>query len=153
VRLAREARETGASRRSLLGLGTLVGLGYSIDLGAGPVLLVCAGALVAWRCRGLGAVGWLALGAGPWLALHHVGNHAVGGTFGQANALPEYFLWEGCPFTAQTLTGQWNHDGAGHFAVYALALLFGKHGFIGHNLPLFLALPAIVMLLWRRVPE
>src|SRR5262249_28635478 len=32
-------------------------------------------------------------------------------------------------------------------------LLFGKHGFIGHNLPLFLALPAVVLLLRRRTTE
>src|SRR5262249_10246694 len=42
--------------RRLLALGGLAGLGYVIDLGAGPVLLVCALALVAWHGRRFGPV-------------------------------------------------------------------------------------------------
>jgi hypothetical protein len=152
-RLAEAIREGRAPWGPLAWAGTLAGLGYSIDLGAGPPLLACALLLVAWRCRDLRALGVFALAALPWLALHHAVNYATGGTFQPANAVPEYFLWEGCPFTPQNMTGVWNHDGLGRCLLYAAALLFGKHGFIGHNLPLFLALPAVVMLLWRRRAE
>ncbi|HYT90001.1 MAG TPA: hypothetical protein VEL76_14945, partial [Gemmataceae bacterium] len=143
----------GFTWRWLAGLGTLAGLGYATDLGAGPPLLVCSLGLVAWRCRSGRAVGLFLLGALPWLVLHHAVNYATGGTFKPANAVPEYFLWDGCPFTPKNMTGVWNHDGFGGFVVYALALLFGKHGFVGHNLPLFLALTAMVVLLWRRTVE
>jgi hypothetical protein len=153
VRLAEATRAGRGPWGLLAAVGTLAGLGYTIDLGAGPPLLVCALALVAWRCRSWRALAVCGLAAVPWLALHHAVNYATGGTFKPANAVPEYFLWEGCPFTPQNMTGVWNHPGAGHFLLYAAALLFGKHGFIGHNLPLFLALPAVVVLLRRRTAE
>jgi hypothetical protein len=153
ARLAEAILEGPAPWAVLAWAGTLAGLGYSIDLGAGPPLLVCALLLVAWRCRNLRALAVFVLAALPWVGLHHAVNYATGGTFKPANAVPEYFLWPGCPFTARNMTGVWNHDGVGHFLLYAAALLFGKHGFLGHNLPLFLALPAVVLLLWRRPRE
>jgi hypothetical protein len=137
------------SRILLASLGALAGLCYSIDLGSGPVLLTCAAALAIFRCRDwLGVASFLA-GVTPWLVLHHVVNYAVGGTFKPANAVPEYFHWTGCPFTQENMTGGWHHHSFGHFLVYALALLEGKKGFLGHNLPLFLCLPA-VFVLWPR---
>ena len=51
------------------------------------------------------------------------------------------------------MTGLWNHRSIGHFLIYSVALLFGKRGFFGHNLPLFLTLPGVVALLRRRTPE
>jgi hypothetical protein len=148
LNLAGLAEERHAWR--LVVIGTLAGLGYSIDLGCGPVLLACTLVLVGWRCRGPLPVGLFLLAALPWLGLHHALNYATGGTLAPANAVPEYFRWEGCPFNEQNLTGGWKHDGVGRFLVYAAALLFGKHGFLGHNLPLLLALPAAVVLLRRR---
>jgi hypothetical protein len=136
----------------LLGAGTLTGFGYTIDLGAGPVLLLCAAGLVANRCRHVAALAAFGLAALPWLVLHHSLNYAVGGTLKPANAVPEYFLWPGCPFNPQNMTGSLNHS-AGHFLTYATALLFGKRGFIGHNLPLFLFLPALGFLLTKRPRE
>jgi hypothetical protein len=153
VRLAERVRAGRGQRALLVGLGTLAGLGYSIDLGAGPVLLVCILAVVVYRCRSLGAVAFFALAALPWLALHHAVNYAVGGTWQPANAVAEYFRWPGCSFSPENMTGVWNHDGIGHCLTYAAALLAGKKGFLGHNLALFLAVPAIVVLLWRRTPE
>jgi hypothetical protein len=153
VRLAERAGSGQTYRPLLLGLGTLAGLGYAVDLGAGPVLLVCTLAVMAYRCRSLGSLGYFVLAALPWLALHHAVNYAVGGTWKPANSVPEYFQWPGCTFNPQNMTGAWNHSGIGHFLTYAAALLVGKQGFLGHNLPLFLAVPAIVMLLWRRTPE
>jgi hypothetical protein len=145
----------------LVGLGALAGLGYTIDLGTGPVLLVCTLALVAYRGwhRAGSLPGLLTplvpclLGALPWLVLHHALNYAVGGTWVPANAVAEYLRWPGCPFTPQTMTGGWKHDGPGSFLLYAAALLLGKRGFLVHNLPLLLAVPALVLLLWRRVSE
>src|SRR5439155_9448065 len=67
-------------RMRLLGLGALTGLGYTMDLGAGPVLLLCVLALLAYRCPRLGSLGAFALAALPWLLLHHALNYWVGGT-------------------------------------------------------------------------
>jgi hypothetical protein len=153
VRLAQASRDRSISAWLLFGLGTLAGFGYTIDLGAGPVLLVCTLALVLYRCRRPVPVLVFALAALPWLALHHAVNYAVGGSWQPANAVPEYFQWPGCPFNARNMTGGWNHGSVGHFLTYAAALLVGKNGFLGHNLALFLALPAIVLLLARRTAE
>ena len=153
--LARLGTEPGATQSwgLVAGLGTLAGFGYSIDLGTGPPLFVCALALVVWRCRSVRGVGLFLLAALPWLAVHHVVNYAVGGTVKPANAVPEYFLWEGCPFNAENMTGTWKHNDVVDFLSYALSLLFGKRGFVGHNMPLFLAVPALAVLLWRRGSE
>jgi hypothetical protein len=150
--LSVEARAGQVSWLRLLRLGTLAGLGYTIDLGVGPVLLACTLALVAFRSRCLGAVAIFTLAALPWLALHHAVNYAVGGTLVPANAVAEYLHWPGSPFTTQNMTGALNHSPAS-FLTYAAALLLGKRGFIGHNLPLFLALPGMVVLLRQRSPE
>jgi hypothetical protein len=128
-------------------MGCLAGLGYAIDLGAGPALL--AAVLLDARLRG----GWrgvlLALaGALPWLALHHALNYALAGTWKPANAEPRFFLWPGCPFDPESLTGGWHHPDALSFVMYSLDLLFGKDGFLTHNLPLLLALPGFVVV-WR----
>jgi hypothetical protein len=137
--------------RRVLALGWWAGLAYSIDLGAGPVLLLCTLGLVAARCRRPWLIALFLLAASPWLVLHHAVNYAVGGTFKPANAVAEYFDWPGCTFSTQNMTGAWNHGSIGHFLVYAAALLFGKRGFIGHNLPLYLVFPALAVL-WRKKP-
>jgi hypothetical protein len=151
--LAEDARAGRVSWPRLLGLGTLAGLGYTIDLGAGPVLLACTLGLVAFRCRRAGAVAAFLAAAVPWLALHHAVNYAVGGTLAPANAVAAYLQWPGSPFTPQTMTGGWKHASAAHLLVYAVDLLLGKQGFVGHNLPLFLAVPALGYLAWRRTAD
>ena len=151
--LAEEARMRRIPWLRLIGLGTLTGLGYTIDLGTGPVLLACTLGVVAYRCRSFRLLAVFVLAALPWLALHHAGNYAVGGTFRPANAVPQYLQWPGSPFTPQSMTGTWNHRSFGHFLTYAAALLVGKRGFLGHNLPMFLAVPGIIALLRWRTPE
>jgi hypothetical protein len=153
VRLAETEKHGPVTWLRLCGIGALAGLGYAIDLGAGPVLLVCTFAVVAFRCRRLSAVVLCGLAALPWLVLHHAVNYATGGTFKPANAVPEYFQWPGCGFTPENLTGSWHHASFGDFLLYAAGLLVGKRGFLGHNLVLFLALPALVFLLRRRIAE
>ena len=152
VRLANAQRAGRAPWPLLAWLGTLAGLAYNLDLGSGPMLLLCFAALLAFRCRGIPPLVVFGLAALPWLATHHVINYAIGGTFKPMNAVPEYSLWPGCPFTAQNLTGGWNHT-PGHFLLYLASLLFGKRGFVTHDLPLFLAIPALVVLLRRRPAE
>src|SRR5205807_640004 len=103
-------------------LGSLAGLAYTIDLGAGPVLLLSTFAWLALRCPHARAWAIFALAALPWLMLHHVVNYGVGGTFKPANAVAEYLQWPGSSFNLQNMTGAWNHQGIGHFLVYAAAL-------------------------------
>ncbi len=153
--LGEESRHGGAGWPRAARLGLLAGLAYTIDLGLGPVLLLCTFLLVVARCRRLLPLAVFLLAALPWLALHHALNYAVGGTWGPANAVPEYFRWPGSPFHAGNLTGGWVHQSVGHFLLYAASMMFGKRGFFGHNLPLFLLLPGLGVLLrlrWRR-PE
>jgi len=149
---ADEASRHRAPRLRLAWLGTLAGLGYTLDLGAGPILLAGLLVLTAYRYRRVGPLALVVGGAVPWLVAHHLINYAIGGTFKPINSVPAYSAWPGCPFTAESLTGTWKH-GVGHFCVYALALVLGKRGFIGHNLPLFLTLPGLALLLRRRPAE
>jgi hypothetical protein len=139
------AREIAGWNRLLI-LGTLAGLAYTIDLGAGPPLLLCLLLLVAVRRRSALQVATVLLAALPWVLVHHALNYAVGGTWKPANANPEYFNWPGSPFPPQALTGAWNHQSFLELVSYALALLFGKHGFLTHNLPLCLLLTTFPLL-------
>lgn len=150
ARLAEEARAGQVSQRRVVGLGMLAGLGYTIDLGSGPILLACTLALVAYRCRAFKPIAMFVLATSPWLAIHHAVTYAIGGTFGPANAVPEYVVWPGSPSTVRNMTGTWNHPSIGHFLIYTAAMLFGKRGFFGHNLPLFLTLPGLVAVRRRR---
>ena len=116
---------TAARWPRLAGIGALAGIAYSIDLGTGPVLCVCAGATVVWRCRRLTPAAVFVAAALPAILAHHALNYAVGGTFKPANANPEFFLYPGCPFTPETMTGNLKHS-VGSFLLYAASMLFGK---------------------------
>jgi hypothetical protein len=139
------------SPRMLLA-GGLAGLAYTIDLGAGPVIMLGAAGLVAYR-RGASRLLPFAAAALPFVALHHVLNYMIGGTFGPANAHVEYLTWPGSPFNAGNATGGWTHASFGHFLVYAFGLLVGHKGFVIHNLPLLLVVPATAWLVRRRGPR
>src|SRR5207248_3725986 len=125
----------------LAGLGTLLGLGYNIDLGSGPLFFVCGLALVVWRTRRPVPILVVLLASAPWLVACHGLNLAIGGVAGPLNAVPAYFDWPGCPFNTRNMTGVLRH-GPGQLVLYSLGLLLGKHGLLSHNLPLLLALPA-----------
>jgi hypothetical protein len=133
--------------------GTLAGGGYSLDLGVGPVLLLCTTGLVVFRTRSFVDFGCFAFAALPWLAAHHTVNYLTGGTLGPANSVPEYLAWPGSPFSTANMTGGWAHGTIGHSLLYAAALLFGKHGFLNYNLPLCLAAVGFVVLIRRRIVE
>jgi hypothetical protein len=135
-----------------LALGCLAGLGYTIDLGLGPTLLAAIGGWAVWHCwraRQMRPFVLFALAALPWLALHHTVNYAVAGTLGPANANPAYFDWPGSPFDTKTMTGRWKHANAGAFVVYALDLLVGQRGFLGHNLMLYAVVVGLPIVLLR----
>jgi hypothetical protein len=156
LNLAWLAEGVGAGRVSwprLVAIGTLAGLGYALEGGTGPVLGACTLALVVFRCRRLGPVAVCLLAALPWLVVHHALNYAIGGTFKPVNAVPEYFDYPGSGFSSANMTGSWHHASIGDFLYYAATLLIGDRGFIDANLPLFLAVPALVVLLLRRTPH
>jgi hypothetical protein len=147
-------RDNGESGLVRLGwIGCLVGAGYSIDLGVGPALIATSGMFVLYRTRALPSLAAFGCAMAPWLLLHHAVNFAVGGSLGPANANAAYFQWPGCSFNSQNMTGGWHHASLGEFGLYAFSLLFGKRGFVGHNLPLFLAFPAGFALLRQRSRE
>jgi hypothetical protein len=150
ARLAAETRAGHVAWPRLFGLGSLGGAAYTIDLAAGPLLLVCVLAAVVYRCRAAAPAAVFMLAALPWIIAHHALNYAVGGTFGPANVVAAYLQWPGAPFGPANMTGVAHHT-LGSFSIYAPALLLGKRGFIGHDLPLALALPAAIAL-WQRHP-
>jgi hypothetical protein len=128
-------------------IGALVGFGYTVDLGVGPVLLAATAAWIAIQLRKRPRVIVLAgVCALPFVLLHHVINYSIAGTIGPANAVADYLRWPGSPFLSQPITGGWNHPSVTRFVLYSLDMLFGKRGIFGHDLPLFLVLfaaPAI----------
>jgi hypothetical protein len=134
-------------------IGLWMGLGYTIDLGVGPILVLSTTAIVAYQLRQVKVVAAFLLASAPPAMLHHAVNYSIGGTFFPANSVVEYVTYPGSTFTAATMTGGWQHDSAGHLLLYLAALLFGKKGFIGHNLPLFLIVPGTFVLLARRPKE
>lgn len=152
TRFAQELAQGRTSWALLVAIGGLGGLGYVLDLGTGPVLLLCLGGWTLFRCRRLGPTLAVVGGAVPLVAIHHWFNYLIGGTIAPMNTVPEYSVWPGSPFTASNLTGGWMHSWS-HLGEYALAMLLGKKGLVGHNLPLFIALPALAALLWRRLPQ
>ncbi|HEV7225927.1 MAG TPA: hypothetical protein VGN42_24685 [Pirellulales bacterium] len=157
AQFAKSLPQAGAAGRSkgpeLALAGSLAGLAYTIDQGAGPPLLVAAAAIVAYRARRrVSALAIFGVAAVPWLAAHHAINYALGGTFKPIGSVPEYFDWPGSPFNADNMTGVWRHESLGDLVLYALGLLFSpRWGFFWHNLPLLLLLPG-AFALWRRRP-
>jgi hypothetical protein len=96
----------------------------------------------------------LAILAGlPWFAFHHVVNYRMGGTFGPANAVPEYLAWPGSTFDESNMTGGLKHGSLDKAAIYALDMLFGKKGLLAHNLALLLPLVMLPWLIGKRYPE
>jgi ADP-heptose:LPS heptosyltransferase len=151
VRLAREAEAGRVSWLRLAGLGTLAGLTFNLDLGSGPLLLMALLGLVVYRCRRAGPVLLFLLAAAPWVAVGIGINRVLGGVWKPMNMVPEYSTWPGCPFTPENMTGFSRH-GPYDLAVYTLSLLIGKKGFLVHNLPLLLGIPALAVLP-RRSPH
>jgi hypothetical protein len=147
------SRTRNFSTGELVVVGSLAGAGYTLDFVIGSILVLGIVALTIARSRAWAPPLLILSAAFPWFLLHHALNYMIGGTFLPANANPEYFQWPGCPFTVELLTGGWRHHGAYEFVGYALDLLVGGRGFLGHNLPLLLALAGAVWLLGRAIAE
>jgi hypothetical protein len=132
-------------------LGLLASIGYALDLGAGPPFVLALAGMAALRRGGLARLSIFLAAALPIFLLHHVLNYRIGGTLTPANAHAPYVQWPGSPFAA--MTGQWHHANSAAFGLYALELLFGKAGFVIHNLPLLLGLPGFFILARKRPAE
>lgn len=136
---------------NLIGLGTLAGFGFVLDFGSGPPLVACLFGLVWWTTRSARSVLVFTAAAAPWIAASLAVNYAVGGVWKPLNMYPEHFQFPGSPFSPENMTGFLQHQPINQF-LYAGGMLFGKHGFLNHNLPLMLAI-AGVPLLRRGHPE
>jgi hypothetical protein len=146
--LSRIAHVPSPTPGAWLAAGALGGLAYTLDLGAGPLLLACTFGLVCYRARRLGPVALFVLAAMPVVVLHHGITWSIGGTLAPLNSTPEFLRWPGSPFDAGNATGLLHHS-PGSFIVYAADILFGKRGFLLHNLPVLLLIPGIAAM-WRR---
>lgn len=136
-------------------LGTLVGLGYTVDLAVGPAVALAVGAwavIVSIQLRSARPVTLLFLAAFPWCVAHHLMVWDFAHTLGPPGAKPEYLDWPGSPFSPKNMTGLWHHRGVGAVARYAVDLLLGLRGFAWHNLPMLLGVVGLPSL-WRGRPE
>ena len=130
VRLA-EARAAGRLPWGwLAALGTLAGLGYTIDLGVGPVLVVCAVALVACPLPAAGGR-WLvfALAALPWLAAAPRGQlrHRRHAACRPTRCRPTS-TGPAARSTPDNMTGGWKHDERRPLPALRGDLLVGQAG-------------------------
>ncbi len=130
-------------------IGTLAGLGYAIEQASGALLLAGAVVIAAHYGRRWGGAVVAACAALPWVLLHHGVTYSFAHTLRPIGAVPEFFNYPGSEFHAGNLTGLWNHKSLAAFADYSWRLLFGGRGFIQSNVPLLLAAPAGLLLLWR----
>lgn len=135
--VADAARANRTAWGSLVGLGTLAGLGFNLDFGSGPLLVAVVFGTVVWRTRRVWPAVVYSLAVLPWVAAGVGLNYAIGGVWLPINMYPEHFDFPGSPFSAANLTGYRRHGPLDQL-LYAGAMLFGKHGFLNHNLPLLL---------------
>ncbi|HEY2663231.1 MAG TPA: hypothetical protein VGI47_02735, partial [Candidatus Binataceae bacterium] len=141
------ARRISPVRGRPLLIGSLAGFAYAVDPGAGMVLAFFAYVTVGIVERKATSLALGLVAASPWIAAHHALNYSIGHTIAPANTVVAYLSWPGSGFDASNITGTLPNRSAWRTAEYSLALLFGKRGFVGHNLALFLAIPATVVLL------
>lgn len=139
-------------RKSLIS-GALAGLLYALDPAIGPVLVVTLVVLLAIQYRSARPVIVMLLSAAPWFALHHWLNYKIGGGFWPANSNPSAFAWPGSPFSAENMTGIFQERDPLQTLTYAMGLLFDRAGFLNYNLPVYLVLPGVVILLKMRPRE
>jgi len=133
--------------RQLCAIGGLIGLGYAIDLGVGPVLVLSVTAYIAARTKSWRCVILVLAASFPWFALHHALNYMICGTFKPVGSTPAFFLWPGSHWVAEKLTGVgWAHSDLGDYFRYNVKLLISQRGFIVHNYSLLLALPGAIWL-------
>ncbi len=128
-------------RATLLWLGTLAGLGFNLDFGGGPLLVLAVVGCVFDPLRKNWPAVVVSIATVPWVAAGLGINYAIGGVWKPINMIPEYLDWPNSPFNQTNLTGFSRH-GPARLVLYAFSLLFGRQGFHLHNLTLLLTLPA-----------
>ena len=132
----------------MLFVGSLLGFGYTLDLGVGPVLVVVTIGSLTWYTRSLKLLLLVILGSAPCIILHHILNYHIGGTLVPANANPDYLTWPGSPFNPENMTGGFKHTWW-FFPLYTIDMMVGKNGFLSHSIPLWL-LPGAIVILYKR---
>jgi hypothetical protein len=138
-----------------LWLGALAGFGYTVDLAAGPALLVPVLIWItasSWKRRSAMPLLSFGLACLPWVVSHHLIIWKIARTMGPPGAQPEYLDWPGSPFSPSNITGLWHDRSWGAKALYTIDLWVGLRGFLWYNLP---TLPALlgVLGIWQRSPE
>ena len=144
----RIAVRRGAADSELMALGVLTGAAYTADFGIGPHLLGASLGVVLLTMRRLRPAVAVCVGALPLVGLHHLLTYVIGGTLAPVSTVADYFAYPGSAFSAADLTGTWNHQTLGQAGWYGAELLFGGRGFLVHNPPLLLVIPAAIVL-WR----
>ena len=130
-----------AASGQMFALGTLAGLGFNLDFGSGPPLVAFTFAFVLWQTRRFRSVLAFSSAVLPWVIAGIGINYAIGGVWKPINMYPEHFQFPGTPFTGENLTGFFRHEPLNQF-LYAAGMLFGKQGFLNHNMPLLLCVVA-----------
>jgi len=134
---------------SIAAIGALSGFGYAIEQGSGMVLLGAAAVWTAYRTRNLRLIGCFAMAALPWAAAHHALIFALGHSVRPLNSVRAFDAFPGSAFSSGDMTGILIERPLLKTVGYALGLLFGPRGFIGHNLALYLSIPALYVLIAR----
>jgi hypothetical protein len=147
--LVKESLQSNKFRWIPIGLCT--GIGVLLDPGIGPALFLAMfiGSIVfnhSWQATAL-----FLLSSLPWICWFMAENYQLGGVLGPINAVPEYLAWPDSPFNLGNLTGV-SRSSPGKTIVYSLDLLFGKYGFLFHNLPCLLALIGFLPLMRKEKP-
>jgi hypothetical protein len=133
----------------LLLLGLLNGFGYALEQPTGGLLLAGTGLVLLVRRPRLTTALLYGLAVLPCVVGHQSINYALAGTVRPLNQNPKYFEYEGARFGPENMTGRWNHDNFGWFLWYALRLIYSERGFLPGNVPLFLLMPGVVILVRR----
>jgi hypothetical protein len=141
------------SRGMTATLGLLAGLGYTLDLGIGPGLVLATLGAVSVKNRNIASVLLAIAMMLPCAALHHWINFKLGGSLLPINANPAYFEYPGSPFSGGHISGHWLHNGFGDFILYVFGLWIGKRGLLLHDPALFLLIALPITILWRALPK
>ncbi len=133
----------------LIWLGALASIAYNLDLGLAAPLISLLGMITWYTHRRILDCFWMLVGISPGLAAYLLTNLILGGGLKPLNSVPEYLSWPGSPFSTSNMTGLFQHH-FGWFCLYSLELLFGKNGFVGHNLMLMFSIAILFTIPWSK---
>lgn len=136
--------------KAIVAMGLLAGAGYSIEQGIGQLLWGWTLLYVAYRTVSFRMALLYVVASLPFLLSHHIVNYVISGTWKPPGTIPEYFDYPGSIFDKSNLTGQWIERDVIAIVQYGGNILFGVKGFLRHNPLLWLALPGLIVLWWKR---